>query len=313
MYTVPLLILLCMTGVVVNIKVLCCIYWIRRPMSLTLVLSLSLAAADTWASFFCGVSLIFNSLGQYINLELPNTIAVIIEICRLSGLLLTVMHLLALSINHHLGIWKPLHFHSVKTSKKVAVSIAILWISSPIFFICYPLVTSSEFWGLYSNMFIKFSFRITIAFLFFVPLLIMSALYFHILLMVREQQKVWSNLSRSGSTRWKAIKASSRDNVTKSQQQRQVEGNIKAIKTTLFILGSCVTGWMPAIVVFSLMCADGCPISEEKLDYVHKCYQREMFFVMLVKTIFLIAKSLVNPIIYTNRMLPIKVRVCDTG
>lgn len=303
----PLIIFLCIAGLVVNIKVLCCTYWIRRPMSLTLVLSLSLAAADTWASFFTAVALIFNSWLKY---SLPMIVNMIIEICRLCGLLSTVTHLLALSINHHLGIWKPLHFHSIKTSKKVAVLIAILWIFSPIFFVCYPLITGYQLLDStkYSKFFTTFAFRITMAFLFFVPLIIMSVLYLHILVMVRKQQKVWSNLSRSGSTRWKAIKASSRDNVTKSQQQRQVEGNIKAIKTTLFILGSCVIGWMPATVVFSLMCDDGCPITGIDLWTLRNCYHREMFFVMLVKTIFLIAKSLVNPVIYTNRMLPIKVR-----
>lgn len=311
MCSIPLLILLCITGLVVNVKVLCCAYWIRRPMSLTLVLSLSLAGADSWALFFSAVALIFNSLAKYIHLSSHSIVNVAIEICRLSGLLSTVTHLLALSINHHLGIWKPLHFHSIKTSKRVAVLIAILWIFPPIFLICYPLVTENQFLGSekFPDFLSRFAFRVTIAFLFFVPLIIMSVLYLHILLMVREQQKVWSNLSRSGSTRWKAIKASSRDNVTKSQQQRQVEGNIKAIKTTLYILGSCVVGWMPALIAFSLMCFDGCPISGNQLTMIQKCYEREMFFLMLVKTIFLIAKSLVNPVIYTNRMLPIKVRV----
>lgn len=88
-----------------------------------------------------------------------------------------------------------------------------------------------------------------------------------------------------------------------------MKGNVRAVKTTLFILGSCVIGWFPAIMMFMIMCDEGCLIGRESIMYIQKCYGRQMLVVMWLKQFFLIMKTMVNPIIYTTRMTEIQVVV----
>lgn len=138
--------------------------------------------------------------------------------------------------------------------------------------------------------------------------MIMSGIYVHILIAVRKQQKVWAHLSRNGSTRWKAVKTSSKSSV-EQHQQRQLKGNVRAVKTTLLILGSCVIGWFPAVMIFAVMCDEGCVIEGRRMMVIRMCYAREMLVVMWLKQFFLIMKTMVNPIIYTIRMSEIQVVV----
>lgn len=152
-------------------------------------------------------------------------------------------------------------------------------------------------------------FRITLSSLFFIPVMIMCGIYMHILNAVKRQQQVWAHLSRNGSTRWKAVKTSSSKNNVEEHKQRQMKGNVRALKTTLFILGSCVVGWFPAIIMFTFVCNEGCLIDGKQLNYILKCYWREMLVVMWLKQFFLIMKTMVNPIIYTVRMSEIQVVV----
>lgn len=144
--------------------------------------------------------------------------------------------------------------------------------------------------------------------MFFIPVMIMCGIYFHILIAVRKQQKVWAHLSRNGSTRWKAVKTSKNSNI-EQHQQRQMKGNVRAIKTTLLILGSCVIGWFPAVMLFLIVCEQGCVIDGEQLLYIRTCYGRQMYVLMWMKQFFLIMKTMVNPIIYTVRMSEIQVVV----
>lgn len=305
-YSIPPLFVFCIISMIVNVKVTACVYWIRRPLSSTLLISLSLAVADACTSLLCGVALFLNSYLICVHsFEIPTSLAVIFEIGRLSGLLVTVAHLFALSGNHYLGILKPLHYHSsMINTRKVTITIILLWTCPIVFVTCYLLLVGYK----YNN---KFSYRLTFASLFFIPLIIMSFFYVHILIRVRKQQRVWSQFSRNGSTRWKAVKTSSRNNVNQAQQQRQVEGNIRAIKTTLLILGSCVLGWMPAVLAYSIMCQDGCPISGKRLEEIWENHKVLLHIFMWLKTFFLILKSLINPIIYTIRMTEIQVLATD--
>lgn len=298
-YSIPPLFVFCVISVIVNVKVVSCVYWIRRPLSPTLLISLSLAIADACTSFLHGAALFISSYLSCVHgVNAPGLIPLIIEIGRLSGQVVTVAHLFALSGNHYLGILKPLHYHhSMVSTGAVTLTIIVLWTCPVIFVTCYFILGYK-----YVN---SFSYRLAFSSLFFVPLMVMCFFYVHILVRVRKQQRVWSQLSRNGSTRWKAVKTSSKSDEKQTQQQRQVEGNIRAIKTTLLILGSCVLGWMPAVLAYVIMCYDGCLISGEYLDGIRNSVLLYAF--MWMKTFFLILKTLINPIIYTIRMTEIQV------
>lgn len=125
---------LCAISTIINIKVLICAFWIRHPQTPTLIISLSLALADALASAFNMIALLFNSYLACYDIMVPTGLRIVIEILRLSGLLVTVGHLFALSCNHYMGILKPLHHHTLVTTKKVLMILMLLWVL-PIAFI----------------------------------------------------------------------------------------------------------------------------------------------------------------------------------
>lgn len=283
-YTVPPQMLLSFFVMLANLTILCCIHWIQRPLSSILVLSLSLAMADVCTTLGYTLSLFINSFLRVVyEVEYP-ILGQIVDSLRQSGAIMTVLHLLTLSLYHYLGILKPLQYHSARATKKIILVITVLWIG-PLILVCVIFEHVLDLEWLEN--------RITFASLFFVPLLFMCFFYARILCILQRQQKIWAQLSRNGSSRWKPLK--SKTSGEKNQHQRHVEGNIRAVKTTLYILGSCVIGWTPAALIMVFK------------DYVSKTDNEVFFPIFFVKNILLILKSLANPIIYTIRMTEIQV------
>lgn len=299
-YWVPPLVIFCSISLVVNIKVLLAIHWLKRPISPTVNISLSLAAADAVSSLFLGVHLLVNSyLRQVYGIALPCYLAAYtVEIYRLSGIIITVLHLLTLSINHWLGILKPMHYISIMTTRKTSIIIFFLWLLPMVFFNCYFYSHNSNTIGCDIDFISKFNFRIIFSFLFFIPLTLMVVFYTHILLIVKEQREKWAALERSGSKRHKTLTKSN------NQQRRTMENNIKAITTTLLILGSCLIGWMPSVTKFILVCTEGCKYTPEDGMTIGITPN---FFISYASYFLLILKTLANPIIYSTRMSEVKV------
>lgn len=123
-------------------------------------------------------------------------------------------------------------------------------------------------------------------------------------ILVKKQQRVWEELSRSGSTRYRGSH-NSRHGIR--SQQRQMEGNVKAIFTTLLILGSCVVGWVPAVITYIIVCSTGCPYSGPELRKIQMEHYVLFFYINFVVNLLIILKTLANPIIYSFRMAEIKV------
>ncbi|XP_065161166.1 trace amine-associated receptor 4-like [Atheta coriaria] len=284
----------------INVRVLIAVRWIRRPLSPTLHISLSLAAADACTSTLIGVGLVINSYLPHLhNIELCH-IQVWLEMYRLSGIIITVFHLLALSINHWLGILKPLHYTTIVTSKKITIVTVMLWVVPIAFFMTYFL-TERNFWQtcpITDNSFDKVKFRIVFISFFVVPLIMMIYFYSHILYIVRRQQRTWATLSRSGSQRSRGMTRAS------TQQRRTMEGNVKAVYTTLLILGSFLVGWLPAVTIFVLICADGCVFATDK--FAQEVGLLMQFVIGWLSNILIILKTVANPIIYSARMIEIK-------
>lgn len=89
-----------------------------RTRSPILVLSLNLAATDGIASLLMGLGLLINSylpvvFGINLAGDHGNCSMLIFEILRLSSLIASAMHLLALALVHYKGIVNPLHYRWV--------------------------------------------------------------------------------------------------------------------------------------------------------------------------------------------------------
>lgn len=294
---IPPMLIFCLTSVIINIRVLLSVHWIRRPLSPTLYISLSLAAADACTSALLGTGLFLNSyLPMVWDINSSCMIIYIFEIFRLSGIIITVFHLLALSVNHYLGILKPLHYVSIMTTRKVTILVVLLWLIPISLHVTYFLtVPDQTYWFECTKAFTsEMDFRYRFTSLFFIPIIIMAFCYTHILIIVRNQQKKWAQLSRSGSTRTRGVRNS-------CQQKKTLDGNVKAIYTTLLILGSCIIGWLPACLAFVLICDNGCVFTLRNINTI--------FFMSWFINNLIILKTLVNPIIYSARMIEIQVHL----
>ncbi|XP_044733580.1 myrosinase 1-like [Chrysoperla carnea] len=113
-------------------------YWIRRPVSPTLQISLSLAAADGVASFLLGFGLFLNSLlPQIIDIQGLDCYQLTLETFRVSSVICSVLHLLALTGNHYLGILKPLQYSSLMTGRNTKIMLLFLWLVPNTFYFVY--------------------------------------------------------------------------------------------------------------------------------------------------------------------------------
>ncbi|XP_049827810.1 uncharacterized protein LOC126267042 isoform X2 [Schistocerca gregaria] len=138
LYSVPALLLLCAASVAVNARVLVAARWLRRPLSPTLRISLSLAAADAFASTMFAAGLLLNSLLKAAaHQQVNECLLLTVEALRLSGIIATVAHLLALATNHYLGILRPLHYPAIMTPRNTSASIVVLWLLPAAFFFGY--------------------------------------------------------------------------------------------------------------------------------------------------------------------------------
>ncbi|GIY79411.1 g_PROTEIN_RECEP_F1_2 domain-containing protein [Caerostris darwini] len=281
---VPVMLTACFLSMIFNLVIVFSVRWVRR-LSPTLYLSLSLSVADAYASLVIGIGLVINSLLPTVygmNLGLFNNCYILVlEAFRLGGIVIIVFHLLALAINHYIGILKPLHYAATVTRRTAVFAIIGMWVVPVLFFLMYfSLVPNDGFQSQYCSrvdFLLHVPFRVTTSVLFFVPLILMSGMYTHMFILVQKHQR----------------------GLLQSPSSRQLHKNVKATITTLLILGTYILGWMPAVLYFVLTCLD-CPVP----------YPEIPLWVRIPTGIFInsmiVLKSFVDPIIYVVRMPEIK-------
>ncbi|CAL1287554.1 unnamed protein product [Larinioides sclopetarius] len=282
---VPIMLIVCVLSLVFNLIILLSVRWVRKSLSPTLLLSLSLAMADAYASLVIGVGLVVNSLLPIVyGVDMgpfSNCYVLVLEAFRLGGMVVAVFHLLALAINHYIGILRPLHYAATVTRGTVAWAITCMWIFPVVFFLAYfSLVPDDGFRSSYCSTYdflLRIPFRLTVSTLFFVPLILMSVMYIHMFVMVKRHQL----------------------GVLQLQTGRQLHKSVKAVITTLLILGTYVVGWMPAVLFFVLTCLD-CPIPVTEIQLWVRVHVAIFINSMIV------VKSFLDPIIYVARMPEIK-------
>ncbi|RWS02116.1 hypothetical protein B4U79_01653, partial [Dinothrombium tinctorium] len=81
---------------------------------------------------------------------------------------------------------------------------------------------------------------------------------------------------------------------------RNTQNSTKALVTTLMILGTYLICWMPALTFYALTCIDGCPFPLFQIAFSTR------IVVSFVNNCLVVAKALIDPLIYTCRMKEIK-------
>ncbi|XP_011053863.1 PREDICTED: octopamine receptor beta-2R-like [Acromyrmex echinatior] len=149
--------------------------------------------------------------------------------------------------------------------------------------------------GCRNNMFLRHQkFRIIFSNLVFWPFVLMVYIYIHILYIVKRHQTIRLRFYETGSP------AQIRTTLRKNSNIKQMTRNFRAVHTTLYILGSFVVGWMPAVITFVLVC-DDCILQLNRVS------ARVIFFIHVINNGLIILKTLVNPIIYAAQMDEIKI------
>ncbi|XP_022704223.1 melanocortin receptor 3-like isoform X2 [Varroa jacobsoni] len=271
-----------LASVFINLLVLFSARYIRK-ITPTVFFSLSLVAANAYAVITCTGSMAVNSFLPVVYEWSPNICwALLLEVFRMTGLTSSALHLLALAINHYVGILRPLHYASTITRRRLTLVIVALWV---IPFVTYALIIlnhpENDFRHLHCNyeFMTHLPYRVTVSSLFFAPLVIMTILYIHIFITVKRNHNsfLMGQKNQVGGN------------------QLHIKRNVKAVITTLLILGTYLIGYMPAIVFYALTC-DECPCPLNSLDV----RTRTGFGIATNSLIFV--KCLCDPIIYTVRM-----------
>ncbi|OQR69681.1 adrenocorticotropic hormone receptor-like [Tropilaelaps mercedesae] len=310
-YAVPLLVLACVISTVSNLLVLVSLRWLRRSINPTLSLSLSLTFADAYASFMCGLGFVVNSYLPVVNHSLHQCFNLVLEALRLSGLVAAALNLLALSFNHYIGILRPLHYASTVTRRSAYIGIVLLWAVPLMLFFTYFSIVSGQ--GFQSSdcadlRFLRQSrFSVLLGMLFTIPLMVMMFIYMHIFFIIR-QHKIGmlgqgaASTTNSNGQNVICKKTSSNASVTTSltsstctQASRRLQ-NVKAVYTTLLIIGTYLVGWMPAVFYYVFTCTDSCPFPITQISL------RLRISMGVIVNALIVLKSLVDPFIYAARM-----------
>lgn len=290
---VPLMMGICVAAVAVNARCLAAVKWVRGPLSPTLRLSLSLSAADLHVSLLTLASFAINSLLSRV-FDFSTTVRcvlLVMEALRLGAVVSVVAHLTALAFNHLLGITKPLHYPSVATPGNVRTLAVLLWVIPPgVFLVLWgPLAEEGQALramdhGCYQTFLSDVWWRgafVGVALL--APLAAMCGVYTYVLCTLHRQTTAWSRSRSEGSCR-------SRGRILDDGQRRV---SVRAVHTTLHIVGSFVVLYVPAIAAFVLVCPKGCHFT---------AWQGRWMWLNWAILALLVAKPLVNPLIYANRM-----------
>lgn len=281
---VPVMLTLCIITIIGNCYILLATRFIRRTITPTLLFSISLAAADGYVSTAIALGLIVNSLlpsvfGKPVDQLI--CMVLVLECARVGAMITSVLHLLGLAINHYVGIVRPLHYQTIMTRCNTLCAIAIMWITPLAFNFIYFSSVPNEGFQLSNcakyDFLLTIKFRTVIACQFFIPLFIMIFIYGHIYAIVKQHQ---SDVLKYQQT---------------EQTRLQMKSNIKAVITTLLILGTYIIGWMPAVIVFITVCSN-CIVTFAKVN--------QEVFIITNATInsLIIIKSFVDPIVYAARI-----------
>ncbi|XP_037780774.1 alpha-2Da adrenergic receptor-like [Penaeus monodon] len=182
----PVIIAFCVASGLVSCAVVSATPWVRRPMSPTVRLSLSLAAANTVFAASVSVALVVNSyLPSVHNISTGMCVGLTLEAVRMGSILVQILHLLVVALNHYIGTLRPLHYAATMTPSILKVILVALWIIPMVGMVVgFASIPGQGYQseGCQNNHFYisGITFRIVWTALFFGPTLLIIIVYCHI-------------------------------------------------------------------------------------------------------------------------------------
>eukprot|EP00094_Tigriopus_californicus_P002916 TCALIF_02812-PA protein Name:"Protein of unknown function" AED:0.19 eAED:0.19 QI:0/0.5/0/0.66/0.5/0.66/3/0/381 len=241
----------------------------------------SLVVSDAFSSFLLAFQLLFASYLPIVHkITLSDCFLLLFEVLKMSGIVVTVWHLLIMVSIHLSGVVNPVKFKEFLTLKVARLCVFALWVF-PLsgMLIVFSVVPQQGFrshkcsdHSALQDIWFRFIFSSFIL----IPTILIVFLYCTFLYIIWRRDISMNSICRQ---------------------------NIRASKITFLIMLTCAIGWMPAVFLNLLICKEGCIFELENISNPIKLSLHGISYALIV------AKSFSDPLIFAFRQVNIKMAV----